>query len=337
MEMEIGMEHQQTGHLNNDFRTSLHHVLEFGEENHARGTSSKELLNYNISLLDPRNRIINFEARKTNLKYLLGEFVWYLNGSSDPEVIIFYSKFWNNIRNKTEDMVPAGYELETVNSNYGHRIFGRNMNLLVPKAIDGVVRGISQWKSTIELLSKDKETRQAIMNIHVPADRHAGNSDVPCTLTLQFFIRQDRLHLIVNMRSNDAILGFTNDVFQFTMLQEAMLCSIKGVYPELKLGRYMHNAGSYHIYDRHYDMAKAIIADDRELELSMVPMDSFNEDVVAALIHVEHSWRVNSENPEFEIEKVESWSHLTPYWQNLVKMCFIEDEESMHGVFGIEE
>ncbi len=49
--------------------------MEYGLEAHPRGTTTKELLNYNITLKDPRNRIINAKARKTNLKYLLGEFI----------------------------------------------------------------------------------------------------------------------------------------------------------------------------------------------------------------------------------------------------------------------
>src|SRR3954464_10492467 len=79
------MEHVENGNLNNDFRTCLSRLMESGMTAHPRGTTTKEHLNYNISLFDPRNRIINFPDRKTNLKYLLGELVWYFSGSNKPE------------------------------------------------------------------------------------------------------------------------------------------------------------------------------------------------------------------------------------------------------------
>lgn len=328
------MEHTENGNLNNDFRTCLHRLMDSGLTAHPRGTTTKEHLNYNISLFDPRNRIINFPDRKTNLKYLLGELVWYFSGSADPVGILPYSKFWEQIRNSGDfDEYPKG----SINSNYGNRLFGH----AEPAAFwEGRIQPINQWNETVELLARDKDTRQAIMNIHVPSDRHVGNKDVPCTLTLQWFIRENKLHMICNMRSNDVILGFTNDVFQFTMLQECMAVQLRETYPDLELGVYYHNAGSMHIYDRHFEMANKIIADYRALELSMVPMDAFNDRILTGLVGVEAAWQawlkseVNQDGG-FNFRDVPAFDLLTPYWQNLVLMCFAEDEEAMHDVFGI--
>lgn len=330
----------ETGSLNHDFRTCLYRLMTFGTESHPRGTTTKELLNYNITLHNPRNRIINFKARKTNLKYLLGEFIWYLSGGNNPDTILPYSKFWDNIRNSGSqgDLYPKG----TINSNYGHRLFGHANNLPAFVQFDqgGSDAGaINQWADTKKLLTRDRDTRQAIINIHVPADRHEGNKDVPCTLTLQFFIRENQLQLIVNMRSNDIILGFTNDVFQFTLLQELMLMELRAVYPDLQLGTYFHNAGSMHIYDRHFEMAQAIIAEENAYELPMVTMteEDAKDDVIHALQMIELEWRLAGMGTTFEFDKSLQWNRLTPYWQNLIKMCFAEDHEAMHAVFGIPD
>lgn len=324
------MNHTQIGHLNNDYRTCLAHLMQNGLTANPRGTVTKELLNYNISLFDPRNRIVNFPDRKTNLKYLLGEFIWYVSGNPDPAGILPYAKFWDSIRNSGN---VEGYKAGTINSNYGNRLFGHShQSAFYP---DNVIQPINQWQETVELLKRDKDTRQAIMNIHVPSDRHEGNKDVPCTLTLHWFIRENKLHLIVNMRSNDVVLGFTNDVFQFTMLQEAMQVELRVTYPELEIGHYYHNAGSMHIYDRHFDMANKIIADERSLEMSMVPMDAFNDTILTGLVGIEAAWQAASAPKDFDFTQVDAWTLLTPYWQALVRMCFNEDVEAMHDVFGV--
>lgn len=314
----------ETGKLNADFKICLKRLMTVGFEANPRGTKTRELLNYNISVFDPRNRIISFADRKTSLKYLLGEFIWYIGGSNNPAGITPYAKFWDGIKN------PDG----TVNSNYGHRFFGHDADCLVKR--DDTKRD-SQWGTVVDILKKDPDSRQAIMNVHLPKDRWIGNKDIPCTLSLQFFIRENRLLLIVNMRSNDIILGFTNDVFQFTMLQEAMALELREVYHNLELGAYFHNAGSMHIYDRHFEMANKIIGDPQTLELSMIPMDACNDAILTGLVGVEAAWQHAGAPSDFAFEEVPAWNLLTPYWKNLVKMCFAEDDEAMHYMFGIPE
>ena len=137
------------------------------------------------------------------------------------------------------------------------------------------------------------------------------------------------------MRSNDIVLGFTNDVFQFTMLQEAMLVELKKHYPELKLGQYFHNAGSMHIYDRHFEMANKIIVDPDALEVSMAPMDDFTDDILTGLLGTQTAWLAADKSPEFDFDGLGAFNMLTPYWKNLVKFCFAQDHDAMHAVYGI--
>jgi hypothetical protein len=77
--------------------------------------------------------------------------------------------------------------------------------------------------------------------------------DVPCTLALQFFIREGKLHLHVNMRSSDIILGIAYDVPAFTTMQE-VLANELGV----ELGEYVHTSNSLHCYERDFEMLDAI-------------------------------------------------------------------------------
>jgi thymidylate synthase len=327
------MEHTESGYLNNDFRTCLYRLMTYGLEAHPRETTTREILNYNITLRDPRNRVITFPGRRTSTKYLLGEFIWYLRGLEDPAGILPYAKFWDGIRNTGENQY---YQKGTVNSNYGTRLFGHSTLPAFTRQASAfsVPMAIHQWNETAALLQKDKDSRQAIMNIHVPSDRHAGNLDVPCTLTLQWFIRENKLHLIVNMRSNDVILGFTNDVFQFTMLQEAMMLQLRAAYPNLGLGYYYHNAGSMHIYDRHFQMAHDIVNTPNAVDISMIPMDRFDDQILTGLVGVEAAWQSAGAPGGFDFRSVPAFDLLTPYWQHLVKGFFLQDEESLHLIFG---
>lgn len=324
---------EQTGYLNQDFRTCLDTLMTHGLVVKPRGTETRELLNYNITLQSPRNRVITFAERNVNTQYLLGEFIWYLGASNNPEGILPYSKFWDKIRNGES---RPGYPEGTINSNYGNRLFGFSS---VPAFLANQESGepIDQWQATIDLLKRDKDTRQAVINIHVPTDRHEDNKDVACTLTLQFLIREDRLHMITNMRSNDIILGFTNDVFQFTMLQEILQVQLKEFYPNLELGHYFHNAGSMHVYDRHFEMAKNIVGSANAYDLEMIKMDRFDETIRSALLACEKEWQAAGAPLDFNFETVRQWSDLTVYWKTLIAALFLKDDAAMHQLFSVPD
>lgn len=297
-----------SGELNADFRSCLNEIVNNGIISYPRGTITKEILNYSFSISNPRNRIITFPERKISYKYLLGEFIWYLTGSNNVQDILSYSKFWNNLQNTGK--IP-NYEAGTINSNYGNRIFGYSK---LP-----AFSGYNQWNNTLELLKRDKDTRQAVLNIHVPSDRHEGNLDVCCTLSLQFLIRENKLHLIINMRSQDIITGFCNDFFQFSMLQECMQVQLKKIYPELELGTCYNNVASLHLYEKHFEMAEKILQNDELFEVTMDKMDDFNDSIMIDLSLAEQSWRNSGMSKEFDFK---GCNFITPYWQNVLKQFF---------------
>lgn len=317
------------GTLNHDFNLCVSQLMEHGMVAHPRGQETRELLNYNITLMDPRNRIISLPARKTNLPYLIGELVWYLSGQNTVDGILPFSKFWAQITNSGEVL---GYPKGTINSNYGNRMFG---HADIPGMVhDGV--HLNQWARLVEILKADPDSRQAIVNIHMPSDRHDGNKDVACTLTLQFFIRENALHMVTNMRSNDIILGFTNDVFQFTMLQEILLLQLREHFPELELGHYFHNAGSMHIYSRHFEMAEQL-ANEHMPDLSMIPMDRFDTDIRNALMEIQDEYvRLReADNLPDTFADFGAFKDLSPYWQAIVDGLYLRNEDALHTLYGV--
>jgi thymidylate synthase len=174
---------------------------------------------------------------------MVAECLWYLSGNNSTTWISNYAPFWMNISD----------DGSTANSAYGARIFKQykyhDYNGKIPCQW-------TQWQYVIDELKKDNDSRRAVIHIRMPQDSYLASKDVPCTLTLQFFIRNGALHQVVSMRSSDLILGIAYDVPAFTMFQE-LLANTLGV----ECGSYTHMSNSLHIYERHYAMSERIIAE----------------------------------------------------------------------------
>lgn len=178
-----------------------------------------EVINAITTIEDPTRGIVESEIRKMPMRYAVGELLWYLSGSNRLCDIKQYSKFWENISD----------DGETLNSAYGHRILSKF--------------GFDQWEYCKGLLKADRYSRQAV--IHIKDANNTPTKDTPCTVMLQFQIREDALYMTTYMRSNDIWLGFPFDVFAFTALQVKMAMEL-----DLELGYYTHIAGSLHLYEK---------------------------------------------------------------------------------------
>ena len=201
-----------------------------------RGLRVKEKLAVAFKIKNPRNRIPFVPSRKFSTPYLVGELIWYLTGENSTEWISKYSSFWRGISD----------DGTTANSAYGARIFNR-----YHKIAGG---NIIQWDYIKRVLQKDPDSRRAVVHIKDPWDSVDAELDVPCTLTLQFFIRDKKLYLIVNMRSSDLVFGLSYDIPAFTLMQELMALEL-GV----EVGEYIHVSNSLHVYERHFGMLEKMI------------------------------------------------------------------------------
>ncbi len=215
-----------------------------------RGLKIHEMLNVKLILRNPRDRIITLPSRKFSKKYFVGELAFYLDGSNDLGFIAHYAPFWRKVSDNGT----------TVNSAYGKRLFK-----------DYNSAGLTQVEYTIRCLKEDKDSRKAVMIIYAPSDSRPSK-DNPCTLTLQAFIRDNKLMLTTYMRSNDMWLGVPYDIAFFTILQEMMFVLLKRRYPNLELGDYTHLVGSLHLYDRNFKDVSIMLCDfTTQEESSMIP------------------------------------------------------------------
>lgn len=194
------------------------------EDSSRDGVVVGEFLDAVMVVEDPTRNIVTSKIRNMPMRYAVGELAWYLSGSNKVRDIAQYAKKWAEISD----------DGETNNSAYGYRIFYKF--------------GFDQWEFVKELIKRDPNTRQAV--IHIKDASIAPTKDTPCTVYLQFFLRDNKLNLSVHMRSNDIWMGVPYDMFSFCFLQVKMAMEL-GV----EVGTYTHYAGSLHMYKRDYDVA----------------------------------------------------------------------------------
>lgn len=223
----------------------LLHKPEF--ETSPRGIRTKEILNYSFSVKDPETDV---EWAKTGMperqaavdRYWGKELEWYLSASLNVEDTP--AKFWHSLAD----------ENGKVTSNYGY------FTLYDDKYKDKTGRGSTAVQRVVRLLSSDPDSRQAV--IHYGESRHfwEGNKDTPCCITNQLFIREGKLHMIVNMRSNDVWRGLTYDWKWFVyMMKEIQTEYISNTNKKLELGTMFYNAGSMHLYESEFETAKRVL------------------------------------------------------------------------------
>lgn len=229
--------------LNSAFCESLALVKEQGSNVESRGTKQREILFHHICIEDPTALTIAPPLRRFKPVYAIAEWLWYLSCDKNVKNIGKFAETWLKIQDERGE----------AESNYGEYIFGEQTGLLG-----------TQWRWVAQELLRDRDTRRATISINQPYHKNKNPLDYPCTNNIHFFIRDNQLHLGVNMRSNCAIFGFCNDVWTFCMFQQLMLNDLNDCGANLTLGRYYHSAGSFHVYERHWKMQDTILANYRK-------------------------------------------------------------------------
>jgi thymidylate synthase len=201
------------------FERLFEYIMSEGED--FAGT--KAIFNAAFTIKNPQDKIITTLQRKFKVDYAEYEWNWYLKGNRDAKEIAERAKIWKDM------MVPYTTE---VNSNYGHFW---NYN--------------DQLDRVINDLKYNKETRRAVLIHYNLFELDRYKYDTPCNLALNFYVKEDTLHLTVFARSIDLVFGFCNDQFTFARLME--LVSEKTGY---KIGEMSWFVTNLHVYPRHYDL-----------------------------------------------------------------------------------
>jgi thymidylate synthase len=126
-----------------------------------------------------------------------------------------------------------------INSNYGWCIYSPN--------------NLSQYNKVVQELKTNPLSRRAVMIYTRPTmhrDYNAeGMADFICTNAVSYYIRDNMLHTVVQMRSNDAVYGYKNDWAWQRHVQLKLAAEL-----EVEPGNLHWQVQNLHVYERHYQL-----------------------------------------------------------------------------------
>lgn len=207
-----------------------------GNEVAPRGHGCREICDVKLVLFEAQNNFLVHPVRKLSPRFAVAEWLWIWFGRQDVKTISRYSP---KIAQFSDDGI-------SFNGTYGIPI-------------------VAQWEHTLNLLKDDPDTRQAVISIFRFTDvdtlvatgklvrQQWRSKDIPCTLTLQFLLRDGRLNMIASMRSSDVWLGLPYDTFNFSMMLNIMSGQLS-----VPIGQLSLNLGSSHLYDSNLEAAKEV-------------------------------------------------------------------------------
>lgn len=195
----------------------------------SRDGNARETLGTAVRFPMNRNWLWN-PGRKAKSWYGAAELLWYLSGTRDGTMMEHYAKQYGRFLDENSYAYGA----------YGHRW-----------------AEFDQLNAALCTLREYPNTRQSVICSWHPKDigkaLQGTSKDIPCTLDLQFLLRNSKLNVIVTMRSSDLWLGVPYDMYCFGEIGK-MFAAELGVEP----GWLQHQAGSLHLYERDVDKVDTV-------------------------------------------------------------------------------
>jgi len=175
-----------------------------------------------------------------NAEYIEKELAWYQSGSTNIKDIYGEEReppaAWSYAANKHGE----------INSNYGHLIDSDKY--------------FNQYQQVIAELTENPDGRRATMIYTRPSIwmeyNENGKSDFICTNAVTYYIRDDKLHAVVQMRSNDVIFGYRNDVAWQNHVLNNLCHALAYNLVEVSPGTIHWQVQNLHVYERHFDLVK---------------------------------------------------------------------------------
>ena len=165
------------------------------------------------------------------------------------EILWIWQKKSNNIKDLDSHIWDQwADENGSIGKAYGYQM-ARKYDF---KTKEGI-KSLDQVDYVLNLLKNDPASRRIMTNLFVHDELKDMNLE-PCAFGTQWLVKQGKLHLILNQRSQDMLAANGWNTMQYA----ALLCMFAQV-AGLEVGTLTHNIGDCHIYDRHIPLIKKLI------------------------------------------------------------------------------
>lgn len=293
--------------------------MEEGVKRETRGSVCYELPEPAMfKITNPLAREVTIPERKWYKTLPYAESLWIASGRND---MVYITHYLSRMADFSDDGIymRGGYGPRYRDYNGesdDYRI--ESINVRQPGSVD-------QLKYVIECFKAEKETRRAVMCFGDPMKDEFDekgelkkSKDIPCTRELHFMkqSRNNRLDLIVRMRSNDLIWGASAvNIFNYTFMQE-YVATILG----LEVGNYYHIADNLHYYDRHAEMVRKMAGIEEWCDETMDYVKTFQslsefDELITKLSTEEKAMRTN-------IREYEQIGFEDPFFQHWYEVLY---------------
>lgn len=218
-------------------------VIEGASHDDRTGVGTASLFGESITWNPPASIAPNqfalpvIQGKRTNLKSILVELLWFLSGQSNIKYLKDNNvSIWDEWADENGDLGPV----------YG--IQWRAMPIPEEYQVNGKKKLDQIWELANNLITNPNSRRHMLVTYNPPAVPHQALP--PCHVMAQFSVRPgtNNLDMILTQRSADLFLGVPFNMVSYCLLQ-AILCMHTGY----KIGKAVFNFGDVHIYKNHFN------------------------------------------------------------------------------------
>jgi len=291
--------------FNEAYRDTLKKIKHFGVESSPRGRKTKELLAHKFIIENPTQRLIGYKTRELNIFYAIGNFLWVMAQSNELKFIEYYNPRGRNFSDDTQHLRGA----------YGKRIFDFD--------------GVNQFHLAINELKLDKDSRRALISIHMPQHDWTGSLDTPCTADFQLLIRNNMLYMVNHMRSQSGAMVMAYDIFLMTMIQE-YAATLLGI----EVGPYIHICNSIHFFEDEEKLVDKILEESNpnNMQQGRMPKET-DYQMLKKLLYFEKDLReeaIFANKQKYNKLDFEYWTNylyridLPQYWDKIAILLLVK-------------